>query len=529
MKRIFSLNLLALLVFINTFAFAQDNKELYSIGDLTAEEIFETNKISVVSIWYIGPSPFSYYQPQKDTLQLSGSGFILKSDGIIGTNNHVIENLDSILIKTYDGTIHNAEILVTDPDNDVAILKIIDTIENAFPVVHIGNVDDLKAGQSIYAIGSPLGFEFSISSGIIAAIRTNEKVSFMDYNSYSTLEKTFSKVIQITAPISPGNSGGPLFNSKGEVIGITTYSYGFYGNLNFALSISNIKPTLDIALNNTSGTEDSVIAKFKGDLYNRYMRKAQTFKSKVSDGWYYSKARDTMKTYDTLIVTQDSINRINLAKAEDAYMKCLEIMPDSFSVYKELMDLYVTTDNITSTETIYKQVRERFQSDSLINTLSSSLGNAYEGSKNYKKAIEFFEKMLKVDTTDNFLRYKIADTYLSSKDYKTALIKFKELIKRDTTNIKSYIQIGKIYYENYNDYKDAKSYLAKAVENNDDSYLYGSEFIDLYYILGMIAVRENRITEALMYYMDLKEIYSYSPEDKKKKNNLYKEILKFDD
>jgi tetratricopeptide (TPR) repeat protein len=174
-------------------------------------------------------------------------------------------------------------------------------------------------------------------------------------------------------------------------------------------------------------------------------------------------------------------------------------------------------------------VRERFQSDSLINTLSSSLGNAYEGSKNYKKAIEFFEKMLKVDTTDNFLRYKIADTYLSSKDYKTALIKFKELIKRDTINIKSYIQIGKIYYENYNDYKEAKSYLAKAIENIDDSYLYGSEFIDLYYILGMIAVRENRITEALMYYMDLKDIYSYSPEDKKKKNNLYKEILKFDD
>jgi hypothetical protein len=211
-------------------------------GDLTAEEIIEQNKSALVSVWYHTNDYYSYTSysyTYKDTVLLSGSGFIFTKEGLVGTNNHVIAGFDSLFIKTSDGVFYNAEIVYVEEKNDIAILRIIDTAKKVFPFVKLGNSGDVKVGQNIFAIGSPLGFEYTISEGIIAALRDNEKVSFTDPDTYTLVEKTFDKVIQITAAISPGNSGGALFNGKGEVIGLTTYSYGFYGNLNFAIAINS--------------------------------------------------------------------------------------------------------------------------------------------------------------------------------------------------------------------------------------------------------------------------------------------------
>ncbi len=510
-------------------AYAQNNNGQTQASDLTAEEIFEMNKKCVVSIWYVGSGSSYFYVPKEDTVMLSGSGFILTSSGIIGTNNHVIENFDSLLIKTYDGVMHGAEVIATYADNDVALLKIKDSVETVYPFVSIGNVDDIKAGQPIYAIGSPMGFEFSISSGIVAAIRQNEKVSFMDYDSYTKFEKTFKKVIQITAAISPGNSGGPLFNGRGEAVGVTTYSYGFYGNLNFAVSIDNIQDALTLAKEYSNVSGDSALAKFSAEIYNRNFRSGQSYKSKVLDGWFYTKWRDTMKTYDTIAVMRDSINKVNLAKSENAYLKCMEIMPDSFAVYKELLDLYVSTDNVKMAEGIYKKVKEKFQSDSLTNSLSASLGSAYMNSKDYKQAIVFYEKIQMLDTNDNSIRYQLADIYLKAKYYDKALQKFNDITKRDPSNVKSYIQIGKIYFENKRDNTKAKKYLLTALDKNDESYMYGTEYVDLYYILGMMAVQKNKKFEAMMYYMDLKNIYTYEKEDSQKKKDLFRAIINLDD
>lgn len=180
-------------------------------------------------------------------------------------------------------------------------------------------------------------------------------------------------------------------------------------------------------------------------------------------------------------------------------------------------------------EDIYKKVKERFQSDSLVNSLSSSLGSAYMSSKDYKQAIIFYEKMLRLDTNDISIRYQIADILTKAKDYDLALKKFFDLTKRDTTNVKSYIQIGKIYYENKKDYAKAKKYLLIAVDKNSDNYMYGSEYVDLYYILGMMAVQKNKKIEAMMYYMDLKNIYTYEKEDIQKKKDLFKAIINMED
>jgi len=489
-----------------------------------AEQIIENSKSSLISIWYHTDNYFSYFSYTTiDTTLLNGSGFIFSEDGLIGTNYHVVDGIDSIIVKTSDGTYYDAELLLIDEKNDMAILRIKNANGTKFPTIKFANSDALKVGQEVFAIGSPLGYEYTISQGIIAGIRDNEKVSFSDPVTYMPIEKSFEKVIQITAAISPGNSGGALFNRKGEVIGITTYTYTGYGNLNFAIAINSFVYFLNsVDLANIDSNEDAK-KKRQESLYFSNLRLANNFKQEATYSWFYVKQKDTMKTLDTFIVKQDSIARMNFNKAETFYFKCLDIAPDSFNVYREMMDLYVYCENFPKAENLYDSIKVRFQSDSLLSLLSSSLANAYTTSKEYKKALEFYEKMSAKDTADIYLRYQIGSIYENMGKNKKAVKEYKKVIKKDSGYTQAYIQIGSIYYNKYKDYKTAKKFIEEAYDREMSAY--GSTyFIDIPYYLGMIAVKERKKFEAMLYYMDLKAIYTYSPEENKKKSDLLKAI-----
>ena len=136
-----------------------------------------------------------------------GSGFIISKDGIVVTNNHVIENADEIKIEMLDGSIFSAEVIGTDPKTDIAILKI-DTSEE-LPFVEFGNSDVLRAGDWVVAIGNPFGQGFSVSAGIVSARGRELNGRYDDY-------------IQTDAAINRGNSGGPLFDVEGNVVGVNT-------------------------------------------------------------------------------------------------------------------------------------------------------------------------------------------------------------------------------------------------------------------------------------------------------------------
>ncbi len=525
--------LVILFLFIASFSFAQERSETEQgpkDGDLNAEQIIQQNKAALVSIWYHTSDNYNYATySNRDTTLLNGSGFIFRSDGLIGTNFHVVERIDSLIVKTSDGVFHYAQIVLIDEKNDFAILKIISDDSLNFQTIKFGNANDVKQGQDVFAIGSPLGFEYTISQGIVAAIRENEKVDFNDPVTYMPVTKTFEKVIQITAAISPGNSGGALFNSKGEVIGITTYTYMGYGNLNFAVAINAFKKTATLI--NTANIEDNAELKLKKEesLFNSNYRIAGNLKSSLMYDWYYSKARDTMKVIDTFTVKKDSVNRINLAKSESYYYKCIEMRPDSFYIYRDLLDLYVMTDSYKKAEDLFKTVREKFASDSLVNSLSSSLASAYSSSKDYKKALIFYDKMLKADTTDNFIRYSIANIYDQMGDYKKAEKGYIDVIKRDSSNTNAYVGLGKIYFEKYKDYSKAKKILDAAYEREMNLYGTTPYNLDMLYYLGMIAVKEGRKFDAILSYMDLKSIYSTGADDNKKKSELYKAIKKMEE
>jgi serine protease Do len=166
-----------------------------------------------------------------------GSGFIWRSDGYIVTNNHVVENATKVIVSLRDGSTYEAKIVGTDPDTDLAVIKI-----NAsdLPAAPLGTSSDLVVGELAVAVGSPEGFEGSVTSGIISALNRNITIG----------NTTLLDVIQTDAAINPGNSGGPLCNSVGQVIGINTAIYsqtasGGYDGLGFAIAIDNAKPIIE--------------------------------------------------------------------------------------------------------------------------------------------------------------------------------------------------------------------------------------------------------------------------------------------
>lgn len=174
---------------------------------------------------FFGQQPFGQQQQPKQRQRSSlGSGFIISDDGYVLTNNHVIDGADVIHVRLNDRREYEATLVGTDARTDLALLKI--EAEDDLPTVKMGNSDDMKPGQWVLAIGSPFGFDYTVTAGIVSAIGRNLP------------SDNYVPFIQTDVAINPGNSGGPLFNLDGEVIGINSQIYtrsgGFMG-VSFAI------------------------------------------------------------------------------------------------------------------------------------------------------------------------------------------------------------------------------------------------------------------------------------------------------
>lgn len=157
--------------------------------------------------------------------QSLGSGFIISEDGYILTNHHVVDGADKIEVRLSDRRFYEAEVVGSDKGSDVALIKI---DADKLPIVKIGKSNDLQVGEWVLAIGSPFGFDHSVTAGIVSAKGRNLP------------SENYVPFIQTDVAINPGNSGGPLFNMDGEVVGINSQIYsrtgGFMG-LSFAIPI----------------------------------------------------------------------------------------------------------------------------------------------------------------------------------------------------------------------------------------------------------------------------------------------------
>ncbi len=168
---------------------------------------------------------FAPQVPREQESQSLGSGFIISADGYILTNAHVVDSADKITVRLSDKREFKAKVIGADKRTDVALLKIEAT---GLPKVTQGDVNLLKVGEWVLAIGSPFGFDSSVTAGIVSA------------KGRSLSQENFVPFIQTDVAINPGNSGGPLFNMKGEVVGINSQIYsrsGGYMGLSFAIPI----------------------------------------------------------------------------------------------------------------------------------------------------------------------------------------------------------------------------------------------------------------------------------------------------
>lgn len=159
----------------------------------------------------------------------TGSGFFFSSDGYLFTNSHVVHKGSYFNVMLHDGSVYSATLAGEDPDADIAILK---ASAFDFQVAQLGDVHELQIGQLVIAIGNPLGFQHTVTAGVVSALGRslrNQQGLMMD------------DLIQTDTALNPGNSGGPLINYKGEVVGVNTAMIQGAQGLCFAISINSAK------------------------------------------------------------------------------------------------------------------------------------------------------------------------------------------------------------------------------------------------------------------------------------------------
>ena len=198
------------------------------------------NKVSPSVVSIITETRTMSFWGQDSTSSAAGTGIIISGDGYILTNKHVIDGANKVSVILYDGTTYSdVSIVTTDPLNDVAFLKVKDVSD--LKSVTLGDSKTINVGQQVIAIGNALGqYQNTVTSGIISG--TGRSVTASD--GYSSSE-TLTDMIQTDASINAGNSGGPLVNAAGEVIGINTAVSADGENIGFAIPISSVKGMLN--------------------------------------------------------------------------------------------------------------------------------------------------------------------------------------------------------------------------------------------------------------------------------------------
>lgn len=164
-------------------------------------------------------------QPQGGT----GSGFLFTPDGFILTNSHVVHGASRLIVTTNDGESYLAEPIGDDPETDLAVIRIGGGPQSGFPIVRFGDSTSIRVGQIAIAIGNPLGYQTTLTAGVVSALGRSLR---------STSGRLIDDVLQTDAALNPGNSGGPLLDSRGRVIGVNTAMVRMAQGICFAISVN---------------------------------------------------------------------------------------------------------------------------------------------------------------------------------------------------------------------------------------------------------------------------------------------------
>ncbi|MEK7449595.1 MAG: tetratricopeptide repeat-containing serine protease family protein [Planctomycetota bacterium] len=351
-----------------------------------ADKIYEQNNQAVVII-------ITY---DKDVKPLGkGSGFIVRSDGAIVTNLHVVSGASSIKVKiAKDKYLEVEGLLYSDAANDLVILK---AKGNDLPILTLGDSDKIKPGEKVYVIGSPEGLENSIITD--GVINGRQEVGWDQ------------KGIQISAPISDGNSGSPVFNEKGQVIGVATSMGGMQNINNFAVPIIIIKDKI-------SGKEITSIEKFAEDF------------STSAQYWFFQ--------------GYNLDRNENHKEAIKFYKEAIRIKPDFAQAHDNLGIIYGKSGDYQKAIESFKQAI-RIKPD--LAQAHYNLGLAYRESGNYPKAIESFKQAIRIEPDFTDAHYNLGIVSGMSGDYPKAIESLKQVIRITPDLTEAHYWLGRAYLQ----------------------------------------------------------------------------------
>jgi Flp pilus assembly protein TadD len=401
-----------------------------------ADRIYDENSRSVVVIVAVDREGHSASQ---------GSGFVVREDGAVATNYHVISGATDVKIKIGPKVVDVEGVLYVDVDNDVALLKIAGT---GYPTVHVGDAGALLVGAKVYAIGSPHGLENTISEGIVSGIREIDSKR---------------KILQMTAAISPGSSGGPVFNEKGEVVAIATFLIEANQNLNFALPVNLIEPALS-----------------KKELVSPRDACQVDFAGTAACFYYQGLAYGSLGEY---------------SRAADAFSRALTADPKRTETYVNLGISYANLGRYQEALDILKgALKDQPGEPALLNTL----GATYSQMGRHEEAVAIFKKSVAVKAADAAPYYGLATTYSKMNRYREALKAAKEAARFDPESADVRGLLGRVYAE-LNMPAEAAAAFKEGIRLDPDN-------PDMHFGLGKAYSRSGNKASAMEEYKMLKKL-----------------------
>lgn len=322
--------------------------------------------------FFFGPGNGGGFQrPDPQPKTGFGSGVIISTDGYIVTNNHVVEGADEISVTLNDNRSYPAKLIGTDPETDIALIKI---EEKGLPVIPFGDSDKLKVGEWVLAVGNPFNLTSTVTAGIVSAKGRGNV--FPAGNSGVAMK--IESFIQTDAAVNPGNSGGALVNTRGELVGINTAIYSETGNFagySFAVPISIVsKVSTDLkqhgavqrAILGVQIQDISVLKEIKPEVYE---------KLKVKEGAYVAGFADRSSAKESGVEEGDVINEVN-----DVRVKTVSELQEQISRYRPGDKVKVGLQRGDSKKTITVNLKNRQGNTDVIKTSSAAelLGAAFK-------------------------------------------------------------------------------------------------------------------------------------------------------
>jgi len=426
-----------------------------------ADIIFKENSKAVVVILT--------YDNQGNAIG-QGSGFIVKENGAIATNYHVISNAKNIKIKVGSEVFRVEGLLYIDKENDLVILK---ADGKDLPTVKIGDIAKANIGEKVYVIGSPEGLENTISDGILSGIR--EITPQM-------------KVLQITAPISAGSSGGPVFNQHGEVIGIATFLIKDAQNLNFAMPINLIKDK--ITFNKIIASKEAEIEDFEKTADYRLIL-GYNFESAGLDGEAIEAFKEAIRIKPDFAEAHNSLGfsygKLGMDKeAIEAYKQAIRIKPDYANAHFNLGVSYSKLGMNKEAIEAYKQAI-RIKPDYA--EVHFSLGLTYGMLGMNKEAIEAFKQAIWIKPDYAEMHFYLGANYAALGMKKEAIEGFKQAIRIKPDYAEAHYWLGVGYGELGMD-KEAIEAYKQAIRNKPD---YAEAHDNLGHTYGRLGMNKEAI------------------------------------